>query len=356
MRRQLEYLSRRGAVDLQRSERHQGIVLLYDHLDELARSWAEHTGNYQPVQPDAESNQELTAHIVVSFPRATDRNRAHAAGRARAANMFGSGRNGGTFDYITAFHVYREHPHLHVVVNRRALEGHWLKISRRHPHLNYINMRAALVDAAAYDNGIELNANSRSERGMMERPITYAEFRRRQRTGEAIATRPQPEPNVPATPRGTSQPPSLNDNNPGPRLGGGLVFRSEGAGQASGSNAGPLRRDDNENDFRADHVFDQGGQGDLGGLAIEQGQSAEENRQHEDHVGPWRRRDAPSMIETRAERAAREWREAAERVTRNAVASLNLKTLIPTPSQRPCTRQWTEPRTLTYNWKAHDHC
>ncbi|RWB08507.1 MAG: endonuclease, partial [Mesorhizobium sp.] len=54
----------------------------YDRLHEMARSWAEQTGNYQPGQPEAESNQDLTTHIIVSFPRGTDTNNAHAAGRA----------------------------------------------------------------------------------------------------------------------------------------------------------------------------------------------------------------------------------------------------------------------------------
>uniref|UniRef100_UPI0028EAD947 relaxase/mobilization nuclease domain-containing protein n=1 Tax=Bradyrhizobium cosmicum TaxID=1404864 RepID=UPI0028EAD947 len=208
IRDQLNYLSRNGAVDLQRSERHQGVFLPYDRLDEIAQSWAEQTGNYQAGQSAAESNQDLTTHIIVSFPPGTDTSRAHAAGRAWTETMFGSGYNGGSFDYFTAFHVDRQHPHLHVVVNRRALEGHWLKIARRHPQQNYDNMRAVLVDAA-YDHGIELDATRRADRGIMERPITYAEFRRRQRVREAVAIRPEAEADIPVSSRGHPGPTNL---------------------------------------------------------------------------------------------------------------------------------------------------
>ncbi|MGX5805121.1 relaxase/mobilization nuclease domain-containing protein, partial [Bradyrhizobium sp. Arg314] len=234
-------------------------MLPYHQLDETARSWAEQTGNYVLGQPDAESNQDLTTHIIVSFPRATDRNSAFSAGRAWVEHMFGSGRSGSRFDYISAFHVDREHPHLHVVVNRRALEGHWLKISRRHPHFNYDNMRASLVDAA-YDNGIELEATSRAERGIMERPITYAEFRRRQRAGETIAIHPQPEPDIPVTPRGTPEPPNLGDNGALPGAAG--PGPTDGAGQRSMSNAGAGPRDDYDNDARMTADLGPEGQGD----------------------------------------------------------------------------------------------
>ncbi|NEJ25826.1 relaxase/mobilization nuclease domain-containing protein [Rhizobium leguminosarum] len=311
----------------------------YDRLFEMARSWAEQTGNYQPGQPEAESNQDLTTHIIVSFPRGTETNNAHAAGRAWAENVFGSWRQGGTFDYITAFHVDRQHPHLHVVVNRRALEGHWLKISRRHPHHNYNNMRSALVDAA-YDNGIELDATSRAERDIMERPITYAEFRRRQRAGDTVAIRPHPEPDVPVTPRGSSSPPNLGDADRALRPGGGPHGPSHGdtPGRASGSNAGPATRDNTVDEVRIDDHFDSrrrsdsDGQGQAVGDGSQDESGFEQQRQTrrrrrpetetEDggsntHQHPrQRRRYAPGIIETRGQRAAREKREADERARR----------------------------------------
>jgi type IV secretion system T-DNA border endonuclease VirD2 len=183
---QWTYLSRKGEVQLQRSERHLGVSLQNGGIKALAESWAVQTGSYQPGQSEADSVQELTTHIVVSFPPETRLGAAFAAGRGWAEEMFGSGRNGGTFDYLTACHSDRPHPHVHLIVNRRALEGHWLKISRRHASLNYEKLRSALVEVACRHD-IVLEATSRAERGLTERPITYAEYRRRARAGVAIS-------------------------------------------------------------------------------------------------------------------------------------------------------------------------
>ena len=174
------YLSRKGEVQLQRSERYLGMMLPHRQLRELAQSWAVETGNYQAGQPAAESVQELTTHIVVSFPPGTTVAIAFATARDWAEEMFGSGRNGGTFDYLTACHTDRAHPHMHLVINRRALEGHWLKISKRHPYLSYDKLRSALVDIAMR-HGIVLDATSRVERGIVDLPTTYAEYRRQAR-------------------------------------------------------------------------------------------------------------------------------------------------------------------------------
>jgi len=186
------YLSRQGEVPLQRSERYLGVMLPHKKLKELARSWAVETGNYQIGQPSAESVQELTTHIIVSFPPGTEAAKAFATGRAWAEEMFGSGRNGGTFDYISACHTDRAHPHMHLVVNRRAQEGHWLKISRRHAYLSYDKLRLTLVDVACR-HGIVLDATSRVERGILDPPITYAEYRRQARKGSAVARRDKAE-------------------------------------------------------------------------------------------------------------------------------------------------------------------
>lgn len=183
---QWTYLSRKGEIQLQRSERHLGVTLPNGELKTLAESWAVQTGSYQLGQSEADSIQELTTHIVVSFPPETKLCAAFAAGRVWAEEMFGSGRNGGTFDYLTACHSDRPHPHVHLIVNRRALEGHWLKISRRHACLNYDKLRSSLVEVA-YRHDIALEATSRAERGLTDRPITYAEYRRRARAAVAIS-------------------------------------------------------------------------------------------------------------------------------------------------------------------------
>ncbi|MCP3468653.1 relaxase/mobilization nuclease domain-containing protein [Bradyrhizobium sp. CCGUVB23] len=181
MIKQWQYLSRNGKLELQLSARHLDIPLRWDKMLETARSWAWETGNYVESHRDEERDQDLTTHIVVSFPPGTDQEAAYGAGRGWAAKMFGSGFGGGQYNYLTAFHTDRGHPHLHVVVNRRELLGRgWLKISRRHPHLNYKALRTEMAEISR-QHGIMLDASSRAERGLTERPMTFAEYRRRER-------------------------------------------------------------------------------------------------------------------------------------------------------------------------------
>ncbi|MCE6078313.1 relaxase/mobilization nuclease domain-containing protein [Agrobacterium vitis] len=178
---QWEYLSRKGKLELRLSARHLDIPLPPDHITRFARSWVLETGNYDESLPDEQRQQDLTTHIIVSFPPGTDPTSAHAASREWAADMFGSGNGGGRYNYLTSFHTDRDHPHLHVVVNRRELFGReWLKISRRHPHLNYDALRVRMAEISLR-HGIVLDATSRAERGITERPITYAEYRRIER-------------------------------------------------------------------------------------------------------------------------------------------------------------------------------
>ncbi|MGV2167791.1 MULTISPECIES: T-DNA border endonuclease VirD2 [Agrobacterium] len=178
---QLEYLSRKGKLELQRSARHLDIPVPPDQIRELAQSWVTEAGIYDESQSDDDRQQDLTTHIIVSFPAGTDQTAAYEASREWAAEMFGSGYGGGRYNYLTAYHVDRDHPHLHVVVNRRELLGQgWLKISRRHPQLNYDGLRKKMAEISLR-HGIVLDATSRAERGIAERPITYAEYRRLER-------------------------------------------------------------------------------------------------------------------------------------------------------------------------------
>lgn len=193
--KQLIYLSRRGEAPLRRSERHMSVPLHPAELEAIAESWVLEAGFCQSRREAASATQALTTHFVLSFPLGTEQRAAFDAGRAWAGTMFGSGRNGGTFDYITACHDDRPHPHVHLVVHRRALEGHWLKISRRHPKLSYDKLRQAMV-VVAKTYGIALEASSRAARGLETPAVTYAEYRRRARTvaADTIASSPPPMP------------------------------------------------------------------------------------------------------------------------------------------------------------------
>lgn len=170
LRAQVSYLSRDGAEPLQRSEAMLGIALDAEEAARLEKEWR--------VPPEGSDRADRTSHFIVSFPSDTFHAPAERAGRAWAEEMFGSGQYGGdSYDYYTAFHTDRAHPHMHVVVYRRGLEhGEWLKVSQR-SDLNYDRMREVLVDVAGRE-GIELEATTRLARGLHDRPVPDAEYRR----------------------------------------------------------------------------------------------------------------------------------------------------------------------------------
>jgi type IV secretion system T-DNA border endonuclease VirD2 len=204
---QWKYISKNDDIELKRPESAHGATLAQGQWNEASRQWAEATGRYAAGQ-QAPSNIDMTTHIVVSFPPGTNANNAEEAGREWAERMFrpldhedemddaaleptnGQHAAPQNYNYITAFHTDREHPHLHVVVNRRGSDGGWLKISRRHPVMNYDNMRQQLVAAAANHN-IALEATSREERGILDPAPTDAELRRRARVPIPIFPRDQ---------------------------------------------------------------------------------------------------------------------------------------------------------------------
>lgn len=187
---QMEYLTRRGDLQLQFSERHGAGYVPYDETPEWARRWAEQAGNFIDGENVGVGEQEMTTHIVVSFPPGTDEDGALRAGRHWAEAMFGASHiadedrgNSDEFDYLTAFHTDRDHPHVHVMVNRRSLRQNlqtnkheWLKIAQRNTRINYDVMRAQLVLSARLQ-GIRLEATRRQDRGIPTRSLTTEQFR-----------------------------------------------------------------------------------------------------------------------------------------------------------------------------------
>jgi type IV secretion system T-DNA border endonuclease VirD2 len=169
LRAQIAYLSRDGAQPLERSEALGGVEIDAEQLASIEKGWR--------MPPEGSGRADRTSHFIVSFPEDADHASAQRAGRAWAEEMFGSGNHGGDrYDYYTAFHTDRAHPHMHVVVHRRGLDdGAWLKVSQR-SDMNYDRMREVLVDVAGRE-GIELEATSRLARGLHDRPIPDAEYR-----------------------------------------------------------------------------------------------------------------------------------------------------------------------------------
>ena len=173
---QMDYLRKEGAAELERSERFMGIAIDAEGEQAIAEQWG------LPITKSDKQLADRTTHFVVSFPEGTEHGAAYRAGRAWADTLFGSGEYGDTFDYYTAFHTDRAHPHMHVVVNRRGLdEDSWLKVSKRST-INYDELRAVQVEAGARE-GIELEATPRLARGVHERRVPDAEIQRARAQG-----------------------------------------------------------------------------------------------------------------------------------------------------------------------------
>ena len=180
LKAQITYLSREGEVDVERSERFFGTVIDEDGQNRLAASWG--------LDEPNETGVDKTSHFVVSFPIGTDREAAALAGRAWAEELFDSGKYGDVYDYYTVSHNDTEHPHVHVIVNRRGVEeGAWLKISKRGP-IDYQKLRDVQVEAAR-EHGIHLEATPRTARGETDRPYTDVEVKRADRE-QRSPTRP----------------------------------------------------------------------------------------------------------------------------------------------------------------------
>ncbi|MCB0060424.1 MAG: relaxase/mobilization nuclease domain-containing protein, partial [Caldilineaceae bacterium] len=168
---QMAYLSRNGDVPLERSERFMGIELDSTGRDKLVAAWGfgERSGG-----------ADKTSHFVVSFPIGTPHGAASAAGRAWAEEMFEIGRFGDSWDYYTAFHTDKAHPHVHVVVNRRGLDnGDWLKVSKR-SEITYDTLREVQVEVSTR-YGIHLDASPRYARGVTRPGLPDGGYRRQAR-------------------------------------------------------------------------------------------------------------------------------------------------------------------------------
>lgn len=176
MRDQMSYLEKDGDSKLERSERYFGAEIDAEEQEALIDAWG--------LSDESKTNSDKTTHFVVSFPADTDHDAAYRAGRAWAEEMFASGTYGDVFDYYTAFHTDKAHPHIHVVVNRRGMEnGDWLKVSKRSQY-NYDEFRAVQVEVASRE-GIYLEATPRLARAMTDRPIPDAEIRQAEREGRS---------------------------------------------------------------------------------------------------------------------------------------------------------------------------
>ena len=107
-----------------------------------------------------------TTHLLMSFPMDTRGEDVRDIATDVAERFFQTDE--GHFDYIIAVHEDRDHPHAHLVLNRRSQEGEFFYLARNH-RFNYDDFRLAMVEEAE-TYGVRLEATRRIDRGEVHYP------------------------------------------------------------------------------------------------------------------------------------------------------------------------------------------
>ena len=126
-----------------------------------------------------------TSHLLMSFPRGTKGTHVRDIASDVCERFFqNADRN---FDYLIAVHKDRDHPHAHVVINRRSQEGEFFFLGRDH-HFNYDAFRLAMVEEAE-KYGVRLEATRRVDRGEVHYPPRTREVYAAKEEGRAVRQR-----------------------------------------------------------------------------------------------------------------------------------------------------------------------
>ena len=112
-----------------------------------------------------------TTHLLMSFPMDTRGEDVRDIATDVAERFFQTDE--GHFDYIIAVHEDRDHPHAHLVLNRRSQEGEFFYLARNH-RFNYDDFRLAMVEEAE-TYGVRLEATRRVDRGEVHYPAKTRE-------------------------------------------------------------------------------------------------------------------------------------------------------------------------------------
>lgn len=126
-----------------------------------------------------------TTHMLMSFPIGTRGTDVRNIASDVCERFFAT--EGRTFDYLIAVHEDRDHPHAHVVLNRRSQEGEFFFLGRNHD-FNYDTFRQAMVEEAE-KYGVCLEATRRVDRGVLTYPARTKEIYAAKEEGRAPVER-----------------------------------------------------------------------------------------------------------------------------------------------------------------------
>ena len=142
----VDYISRDGDLDV---EDPQGNHLADpEEINERINEWA--------FNFDKRKDSRDTVNIILSAPKGSELGAVENSVREFAKNTFGE-----TNDYLFAIHQDTEHPHGHLMVKMRGYDGEKINPGRR----DLKDWRMSFAQSLR-DNGVEVDASSRSSRGV----------------------------------------------------------------------------------------------------------------------------------------------------------------------------------------------
>lgn len=132
-----------------------------------------------------------TDHIILSFPRGVDTDRAEAVARDWGQAVFGSGEFGDVWRYVAALHKDTDHLHAHFVVDKHGIEqGRFMSICR-HAALNFDVMRELHAEISQ-EHGLNIVASTRLSRGLIENAPRETAMRAAHASGKTAPPPPPP--------------------------------------------------------------------------------------------------------------------------------------------------------------------
>jgi type IV secretion system T-DNA border endonuclease VirD2 len=180
LRNQLEYLTTKSSFIIDSRGTYDGqSVLSAKEIEQVTRRFsAQWNEGFHPKLGQ-------TSHLLMAFPIGT-RGEDVAEITREICERFFQGE-GSHFDYIAAVHEDRDHPHAHIVLNRRSKDGEFFFLKQGH-HFNYDSFREAMVEVSDR-YGLRLEATRKVERGVTTTSASDAEYRGAKATGQALSER-----------------------------------------------------------------------------------------------------------------------------------------------------------------------
>ncbi|MHA6263705.1 relaxase/mobilization nuclease domain-containing protein [Arenibacterium sp. CAU 1754] len=184
LRNQLEYLTTKSSFIIDSRGTYDGqSVLSAKEIEQVTRRFsAQWNEGFHPKLGH-------TSHLLMAFPIGT-RGEDVAEITREICERFFQGK-GSHFDYIAAVHEDRDHPHAHIVLNRRSKDGEFFFLKEGH-HFNYDSFREAMVEVSDRF-GLRLEATRKLERGITTKRPGDVEQRRAEAKGEKLTERVAPE-------------------------------------------------------------------------------------------------------------------------------------------------------------------